>query len=257
MKKCILFAIFLMVSGCASIEYAPQKVYRVTGGYKEGAYSHRSGSEFLFSVLPPAGEWGHRKDKPWFRDDYGILQFENKKGMEIQFEWNWQSDAALERNLVDNPYLAPWRNGAPPWTGRVPYKPTERQLKSGDWDQPGYRQLQWHDFRYFGERRYFCMTALAKSRQGLIEYGGVKRQPYNAYSYVISCPFRVENRRTGVFIVRTGFSVTDQQIKENPERVDLNIEFIDKMLEPSWNSLTVIPGAYQFAPPAASSAAVH
>lgn len=255
MKKLILFAIFLLTSGCASIEYAPQKIYRVTGGYKEGAYSHRSGSYFLFSLSPPAGEWGHRKDKPWFRDDYGILQFENKKGMEVQFEWYWQSDAALERHAAEIPYIAPWRSGPPVNMGRVRYRPTERQLKFGDWDQPGYPQLQWHDFRYFGEKRYFCMTALDKSRQGLIEYGDVKREPYSAYSYVISCPFRVEDRRTGVFIVRTGFSVTDQQLKEHPERVDLNIEFIDKMLEPSWDSLMVIPGAYQFAPLAASSAA--
>lgn len=255
MKKCLLLAVLLLANGCASVEYSPQKVYRVTGGYKPGVYSHLSGTEFLFSLLPPAGEWGHRKDKPWFRDDYAIVQFENKAGKRIQFEWNWQSDTALERNLADNPYLAPWRNGAPAWTGRVQYKPTERQLKSGDWSQPGYRQLQWHDFRYFGDKRYFCMTALAKSRQGLIEYGGVKQEPYNAFDYIISCPFRVQDRRNGVFIVRTGFSITDQQLKEYPERVNQNIEFIDKMLMPCWNSLTVIPGAYQFAPSASEAAA--
>lgn len=257
MKNCILIIVSLLIMSCSSIEYSPQKVYKVTGGYIEGRYSHPAGSEFLFSLSPPAGEWGHRKDKPWFRDDYGIIQFENKRGMEIQFEWYWQPDAALERDFAEIPYAAPWRSGPPADMGRVPYKPTKRQLESGDWDQPGYRQAQWHDFRYFGEKRYFCMRALARSREGLIEYGSVKREPYNLYWYTISCPFRVEDRRTGVFIVRSGFSLNDQQLKAHPERVDQNIEFIDKMLEPSWNSLTVVPGAYQFAPSSAASGATR
>lgn len=248
MRNIFQLIIILLTTGCSSIEFAPNKVYRVTGGYTPGAYSHPSGDEFLFSISPPAGEWAYVKSKPWFRNDHARIEFESKKGKLVTFFWFWKPDIELERDAANIPYVAPWRSGAPAGMGRMPYIPTERQLKSGDWEQPGYRQSQWHDFRYFGERRYFCMTSLAKSREGLIEYGGVKQEPFNLYWYSISCPFRVENRRTGAFVVHVNFSITDQQFKEHPERVDMNIEFIDKMLEPSWNSLAVIPGAYQFKP---------
>lgn len=255
MKRIVVSAAFLVMIGCASLEFAPNKIYRVTGGYIPGAYTHPSGNEFLFSISPPAGTWAYVKSKPWFRNDRARLEFEGKDGQRVEFVWYWKPDVEVEQDTLQIPYLAPWRNGVPGNMERIPYEPSERQLKSGDWYQPGYRQSQWRQFRYFGKKSYFCMTALAKSREGLIKWEGANQAPHTAYWYTISCPFRVEDRRNGVFIVRTGFSIADEQLKTHPERVDQNIEFIDKMLVPSWNSLTVIPGAYQFAPSASGAAA--
>lgn len=129
----------------------------------------------------------------------------------------------------------------------------------GDWDQPGYSQEQWQHFRYFGKKHYYCLTALYKRREGLIQWGDAKRDPYNGFDYYIACPFRLADGRHASFGVSTGFSLTDDQLRSDPSRVDRNIEIIDSMLEPTWNSLEVMSATYQFTPPSAyaASAAVQ
>lgn len=255
MRGIIALATALCLVGCSSIEVAPEKVYRVTGGYKPVASGALQGDEFLFSLVPPKGEWAYVRSKPWTRLNDGRLRFINQAYSAISFRWMWLSDLNLKTDLEGLPHLAPWLNGPDPVMSRVPYVPTERQLKSGDWDQPGYSQRQWHHFRYLGIKRYYCLTALIKRREGMIQWGDTKRDPYNAYSYNIGCPFRLTDGRHSSFIVRASFSLTDEQLRNDPTRVDRNVEIIDALLEPTWNSLEVMPAAYQFTPPAASSVA--
>lgn len=255
MRKFISLAMALCLVGCGSIEVASGKVYRVTGGYDPARSAFIDGDEFLFSLVPPKGKWAYIRSKPWTRLNDGRLEFTSEAGSSIGFSWMWDSDIQLESNLKSRPHLAPWLYGSDPKMERVPYVPTAQQIKSGDWDQPGYSQRQWHHFRYLGMKQYYCLTTLIKRREGMIQWGDTRQEPYNAYSYIISCPFRLTDGRHSSFIVRTGFSMSDEQLLNDPSRVDRNVEIIDALLEPTWNSLEIMPAAYQFRPPGASSSA--
>lgn len=255
MRRILALVAVVGLAGCSSIEVAPGKVYRVMGGYAPVRSGFIDGEEFQFSLVPPKGKWAYVRSKPWTRLSAGRIQFISETGSAIRFSWNWNSDIQLESNLKSRPHLAPWLYGPDPVMSRVPYVPTDRQLKSGDWGQPGYSQRQWHHFRYLGVKRYYCLTTLIKRREGMIEWGDTKQEPYNDYSYIISCPFRLTDGRHSSFIVRAGFSLTDEQLRNDPTRVDRNVEIIDALLEPTWNSLEIMPAAYQFRPPGASSSA--
>lgn len=248
MRKHSPLICFFFLAGCASIDFTPNKVWRVTGGYIPNRSVHARGDEFLFSLVPPAGKWGYARGKPWFQPDNGLISFTSPGYPDLDFEWLWRSDFAVKSDLEQTPYIAPWINGTDPKMERVPYTPTERQIKSGDWNQPGYSQTQWHQFRYFGKKPYYCLTTLSKSREGLIAFEGQRSNPFNAYWYTISCPFRLTDGRNARLNVHSRFSITDEKLQANPHRIEENLVYIDKILEPTWNSLIVMPQAYQFEP---------
>lgn len=131
MKRFLALVALAAVTGCTSIEVAPGKVYRVTEGYSSARSAFIPGNEFVFSLVPPQGRWAYVRSRPWTRLNNGRVEFVSEAGSTIRFRWHWLLDINLNSDLQGSPYLAPWLNGPDPDMKRIPYVPTERQLKSG------------------------------------------------------------------------------------------------------------------------------
>lgn len=215
--------------------------------------SRLAGDEFLASFTLPEGVWTRGSRRETERETHITLSAPNYYGMDIQ--WHWLSPQGKKQLIDTKSSQIPWYTGVRDTTfKRIPYTPTQEQLKSGDWNQSGYSQRQWHQHRLLGKKQYYCRTILLKSnnRTAWNAENGVPIG--NRYSYNWSCPFRLTDGRDAKFVIHTGFFIesTNTQNKaqsnaqDNQAQIEAKLAEIDAQLKPIWDSLQVNSKAYQF-----------
>lgn len=229
----------------------PGQQVRVTSAYSPGP--HKEGTEFNFAVrLPTTEAWTYT---PKFRTEaHGRISIEGAStGRSIDYTWRWfdRQSPHIQRDLREGKLLhLPWYTGHKGDGSRIPYVPTEQQLKSGDWNSVGYPQPQFIQSMNKGRKPFYCVRALIK-RGGRSTWAQQQGAPAGAgYEVNDFCGFRTTDGRDAVFSVKTFFFVTPDMAAANPDIVDQKLAEIDALLQPSWDSLEVMPQAYQFEPPA-------
>lgn len=252
-KKVIALFALLTMQGCMAVrsEYEPEKVYRVTGGYATG--SQKKGNEFLFALKAPMGEWRyHFRQSPLFdKTNFGYVAFYNPAGNKIDFRWHWSSKRDIASDAVSNPKSLPWYSGTEIQLGRTPEQPEDTRSDYRGCKGPACSRVLWRQFQLLGSNRYYCGSSLRRSWIPLFDDGNRKFPGRFSYDYIIYCPFRLLDGRNANLIVTSGFGITPEQLADNPDRPDENVAIIDRMLERTWDSLEVMPQAYQFEPPSA------
>ena len=244
--KLRLFALGILMTGCAAkpvTEYATGKVYRVTGN--PNYYGERKGTEFMFAVSPPQGDWYHTANG-FLGLNRTMISFEKPTGGGFDFRWHWGNVDQEKQWTQEDPLRRPWDSGATLDFARIPYQPTEGQLLYGTWSQPGYRQKQWQQYAFFGAKRIYCFKSLDKTNNRGT-YNQQQGQPIMlSYGYTVGCPYRLTDGRVATFVANTGFGISPEQLAANPNRVDENITIIDNLLQHTFDTLEVMPQAYQF-----------
>lgn len=256
MKKYLL-VFFLILSGCSFgpdyLVYPNNERIKVTAGYKFPG--KEKGDEFVFSTVLPDDEWSYyAKGKEY---SYGYLSpFGRKSRKEIMVEWIWinKQHIGTQQTIRESPFYLPWYSDVKGDGGRIPYIPTENQLRYGDWHRGGYPQMQFYQTLYKGKQKFYCVRAVTRS-------GGYTKPPeeYTAayfaqireglYGVYDTCPFRTTDGRDAYFKVTAHFNVSNDDIATNPAIIDDNLKALDEWLKPIWDSLEITPIAYQFDPP--------
>ena len=62
----------------------------------------------------------------------------------------------------------------------------------------------------------------------------------------VACPFHTTDGRDAWFKISTGYGITADEFKMNPDINEEKLAFIDAMLQPIWDTLEIMPGAIQF-----------
>lgn len=117
----------------------------------------------------------------------------------------------------------------------------------------GYPQRLYYDPMLKGKSQLYCIRALI-TRSGIVawdaEQGTASLIPRNAaFELYYTCPLRTLDGRDAYFKIDTGFYVYGEELASNPNILDERLAEIDAWLEPTWQSLVLMPQAYQFDPP--------
>ncbi len=248
-----LIAVFLL--GCSgappSMPYPSGQRITVTAAYD--THAHVPGDEFLFSVvLPPEEVWIYT---PAFKTNREgrISVYASHAQHEVDLEWNWiNRDSADERDTVKNdPFYLPWYSGKRGDGRRAMYTPTESQISSGDWYRVGYPQEQFTQSVSKGKQRFYCMRSVF--RRGGRTTWDREHQPsgFNGPSFSVydTCPFRTTDNRDAYLRFSMSFWIPEQELANNPNALDVRLDAMDAWLKPMWDSLEVMPKAYQFDAP--------
>ena len=67
-----------------------------------------------------------------------------------------------------------------------------------------------------------------------------------SYGVFDTCPFRTTDNKDAYF--KVSFNVTGDDIAANPKIIEANLEALDEWLKPMWDSVEIMPKAYQFEP---------
>lgn len=245
----------LLLAGCTSpakiVEHPDGQPIRVTSAYN--TQSHEKGNEYLFSiVLPRNGKWTFTENyqpikKGYFTTESRVF----KRSIRVRWNWELKDSPGIKRLIEEEGIYMPWYSGKIGDGSREYYTPTERQISSGDWFSMGYPRKQFIQSMYKGHRQYYCVRSV-------FQHGGRTAWDKNpaisaaaSYSVYDTCPFRTVDGRDANFQIRTGFWVSAEDVSADPGIVDKKLAEIDALLEESWNSLEVMPQAYQFEPPPA------
>ena len=260
MKK-ICLAVLVIMAGChSSPDYrvypAGERVV-VKSGYSEDRLNGRKafGDEFVFSLILPEDEWRYSVSAK--TTSFGYLKpYGERSRKTLMIEWIWidRDFRETQQTIQEMPYYFPWYSGIKGDGVRIPYRPTERQLRYGDWHRGGYSQLVFRQAIYKGEHQFYCIRALTRR-------GGYTRPPEEytdeylsqvregQYGVFDACPFRTTDGRDAYFKVSTSFNVSDEGIAANPNIIEDNLKALDEWLSPLWDSLEIMPIAYQFTAP--------
>jgi hypothetical protein len=257
----VFAAIWLaLLLGCTSMP--PDLVYPVgqriivTTGYDE--YGRRViGKDFAFSVILPTDEWSYYAKSKQASMGYLSL-YGRQSGKELDVEWLWINRNSAETKETingDDPYYLPWYSGVKGDGSRMLYTPTEKQLRYGDWHRAGYSQLQYRQVVYRGKRSFYCVRALTRRghytppvKEYTPEYLAQVRE--GLYGVFDTCPFRTMDNKDAYFKVSVRFDVTAADIAANPQVIEDNLKALDEWLKPMWDSVEIMPTAYQFEAPA-------
>ena len=262
MKVVALMIVIAALMGCTtpapSAVYLPGQQVRVTSAYSTG--SKKEGAEFNFLIrLPTMDSWTYT---PRYKmESSGLIVIEGiAKGTGITYSWSWfdRMSPHMQKNLREGNLLhLPWYTGRKGDGSRIPYVPTEEQLKSGDWYSVGYPQAQFTQSMYKGKNSFYCVRALIQ-RSGRNTFAQQQDVPAGAaYAVNYFCGFRTTDGRDAVFSIKTGFFVSAEAATVDPIIVDRKLAEIDAMLQSSWDSLEVMPLAYQFEEPLVKSKKSH
>lgn len=251
MKVIALMMVLAAMAGCTtpapSAVYVPGQKVSVTSTYSTAG--HKEGTEFNFSVrLPTTDSWTY---SPRYKtESSGLIVVEGiAHGVGITYSWSWfdRMSPHAQKDLREGVLLhLPWYTGHKGDGSRIPYVPTEEQLKSRDWYSVGYPQPQFIQSMYRGKKPFYCVRALVK-RSGRSTFAQQQGAPAGA-AYAVNdfCGFRTTDGRDAVFSIKTGFFVSAEAATADPIIVDKKLAEIDALLQPSWDSLEVMPIAYQF-----------
>lgn len=242
------------VNGCSSkVKFDVQDgstPFRVTGGY--AVNGRAEGDELLFSFkLPERDSWRYAASLKSHRRGY-VHFYGRETNSDVFFQWFWisRTSSETERTIKENGIFLPWYSGQKGDGTRIPYTPTERQLKSGDWYSVGYPQKQFQQSMYMGVKNYYCVRSVFR-RGGRTTWEQEQGAPQGAgYSVYTTCPFRTTDGRDAYFKVSSAFFVRAEDAAANPDIVEQKLAALDELLKPTWDSLEVMPTAYQFDAPA-------
>lgn len=255
MTRALIGLFLALVAGCTSVP--PDLVYPVgqrivvTTGYDE--YGRRAiGKDFAFSVILPSDEWSYYAKSQAASMGY-LRPYGRQSRKELGIEWLWINRASTEteKTLKKSPYYFPWYTGVKGDASRIPYTPTETQLRYGDWHRAGYSQVQFRQVVYRGKKPLYCVRTL--TRRGHYtppvedytpEYLAQVRE--GLYGVFDTCPFRTTDNKDAYFKVSVSFNVTTADIAANPQVIEDNLKALDEWLKPMWDSLEIMPKAYQF-----------
>lgn len=264
-KAIAVLMIGTLLSACVSIgnkgEYKQfTGQVTLTGGFdfermrdvdKKG--SRLAGDEFLASFTLPEGVWTRGSRRETERETHITLSAPNYYGMKI--EWMWLDAINKKQRLEGEKAQAPWYTGVRDTTfKRIPYTPTQEQLKSGDWNESGYPRTVWYQYRLLGKKQLYCFTSLT-TRSNNTAWNAENGVPIgNSYEYSLFCPFRFTDGRDGDFTIHTGFFIesnntqnkAQNNAQDNQAQIEAKLAEIDAQLKPIWDSLQVNPKAYQF-----------
>src|SRR5690554_3518860 len=256
MKKLSIFLLILM-AGCQSslgyLVYPNGDRIVVQAGYKTPG--KKIGDEFVFSIILPDDEWVYDADAKTTRKGYLDLQGRiSRKTLMIEWIWIDREFHGTQQTISESPYYFPWYSGIKGDGARIPYRPTENQLRYGDWHRGGYSQIQFRQVLYKGKEQFYCVRTV--NRRGRYtrppeeyteEYFAQVRE--GQYGIFDTCPFRTTDGRDAYFKISVRFNVSDEDIAVNPEIVEDNLNALDEWLKPLWDSLEIMPTAYQFTAP--------
>lgn len=243
----------LLSAGCSSYVlpalYTPGQLVRVTSAYSTGSYTE--GTEFNYSIrLPITESW---KYSPRYKLEMsGLIRVEGAAtGHSVFYAWRWidRHSPHVKSDIAAGSRTLPWYSGKKGDGTRIPYQPTEKQLKSGDWYRSGYPQDVFSQSMLKGKQSYYCIRSLSRRASNTtwsIENGTPSGAGYEVY---YTCPFRTTDDRDAFFKVTTSFFVTNEMARNDLDIVEKKLAEIDDLLQPSWDSLKVMPQAYQFEPP--------
>lgn len=243
-------SIAVLLAGCTApakyVAFPANQRIHVTKAYSMPF--HEIGDEFVFSLkLPPQDQWRYPLDSDMQRRGYISAHAPNLK-RELMIQWIWinMSSPMAKNTLAKDPVYLPWHTGQIGSGERVPYVPTERQLKSGDWYRVGYPQELFHQAVWVGKDKMYCVRSLFR-RGGRTTWDQQSGVPEGAgYSLHVACPFHTTDGRDAWFKISTGYGITADELKMNPGIVEEKLAFIDAMLQPIWDTLEIMPGAIQF-----------
>ena len=256
MKKIAIFLLILMVGCQSSTEYRVYPVGErivVKAGYKTPGKT--IGDEFVFSVILPNDEWVYYADaKTTLKGYISPRGQHSRKTLMIEWIWIDRDFHGTQQTISESPYYFPWYSGVKGDGGRIPYRPAESQLRYGDWHRGGYSQLQFTQAVYRGKQQFYCIRAI--TRRGSYTrppevyteeyFSQVREGQYGVYD---TCPFRTTDGRDAYFKVTASFNVSDDDISANPNVIEDNLQALDEWLKPLWDSLEIMPTAYQFTAP--------
>lgn len=251
--KCLAACIF--VAGCVSVP--PDLVYPVgqrivvTTGYD--AYGRRAiGKDFAFSVILPPDEWSYYAKSQASSMGY-LSPYGRRNRKELMIEWLWINRGSKETHetIRDEPYYFPWYTGVKGDGSRMVYTPTEKQLRYGDWHRAGYSQIQFRQVVYKGTKPLYCVRTVTRRgrytppvKDYTPEYLAQVRE--GMYGVFDTCPFRTTDNKDAYFKVSVSFDVTTADIAANPQVIEDNLKTLDEWLKPMWDSVEIMPRAYQF-----------
>lgn len=255
MRLWMIFSLFLLLAGCESappsIPYSVGQRIRVTAAYD--THVHKQGDEYLFSlILPQEEEWIYTPKYEMERS--GIISTYAKHARrEVTIEWNWINRySATTKNVIkETPFYLPWYSGQKGDGRRVAYAPTGEQIKSGDWYRVGYPQRQFNQSMYKGNNKFYCVRSVV--RRGGRTTWDQEHQPsiYSGPTFEIydACPFRTTDGRDAYLMLSIILSILEKELASNPNALDERLDAMDAWLKPMWDSLEVMPKAYQFDAP--------
>lgn len=256
--KVITITLLILMAGCQSssqyLVYPVGERIVVKAGYKTPG--KKIGDEFVFSVILPEDEWVYSVESETER--YGYLKpYGRHSRKELMIEWIWIDRESADTQQTINgedPYYLPWYSGVKGDGTRIRYTPTENQLRYGDWHRGGYPQTQFRQVVYKGKQQFYCVRTVNRR-------GGYTRSPEEyteeyftevregQYGIFDTCPFRTTDGRDAYFKISVRFNVSDEDIAVNPAIIEDNLKALDEWLKPLWDSLEVMPTAYQFTAP--------
>ncbi len=261
--KIKLMVFFLiMMGGCASVPpdlvYPVGKRIVVTTGYDD--YGRRAvGKDFAFSVILPPDEWSYYAKSTAASMGY-LSPYGRNNRKELMIEWLWiiRDSAETQETLKETPYYLPWYSGVKSDGSRIFYTPTESQLRYGDWHRGGYSQIQFMQVVYKGKKPLYCVRTLTRRggytppvKDYTLEYLAQTRE--GLYGVFDVCPFRTMDNKDAYFKVSVKFNVTAADIAANPQVIEDNLKSLDEWLKPMWDSVEIMPKAYQFEEPLANN----
>lgn len=109
-------------------------------------------------------------------------------------------------------------------------------------------QDQW---RYPSDSRmqrkgYLDVYAPNLKRELMIQWIWINMNSPMAKNTLVACPFHTTDGRDAWLKISTGYGITADELKINPDIVEEKRAFIDSMLQPIWDTLEIMPGASQF-----------
>jgi len=260
MRKICTAALCLILSACAS---SPgYKVYPIgerviiKSGYSDNG-RRAVGNEFVFSLVLPEDEWSYYADSRGPSMGYLSVYGENtRKNLMIEWLWLNKNREETKETIENSPFYFPWYSGIKGDGSRMFHTPTEKQLRYGDWHQNGYPQRQFRQIVYRGKKPFYCVRSVIRrgpsspwQKEYTQEY--LRQVRPGLYEVYDTCPFRTTDNRDAYFKISAAFNVSAEGIAANPAIVDDNLKAMDEWIKPLWDSLEIMPKAYQFEPPSA------
>src|SRR5690554_3408457 len=140
--KVITLIFLVLIAGCQSKStfdvYPVGERIVVAAGYQTPG--KKKGDEYVFSVILPKDEWVYSVNSETAL--YGYLKPHGRHSRkELMIEWIWINRESVDTQQTINgedSYYLPWYSGIKGDGARIPYRPTENQLRYGDWHRGGY-----------------------------------------------------------------------------------------------------------------------
>lgn len=261
MRRILSVVWLVLISGCSTpakyVTFPVDAKISVTKAYSMPF--HEIGDEFVFSVkLPRQDTWEYPSNSDMQRRGYLSVYAQGFK-RELMIEWVWiNMNSAMAKDVKANdPIYLPWHTGKVGTGERVTYVPTEEQMESGDWHRVGYPQQLFHQAVWVGKKKIYCVRSLFR-RGGRTTWEQEQgAQDGAGYSVHMTCPFHTSDGRDAWLMISTGYGVSADEMKANPDVVEKKLAAVDELLQPLWDSLEVMPGAVQLPSPTPNKAAVR